>query len=58
MQTLSPQVETIHQAVHRAFPGSRTVSVNEPCDIGADYSTFAQFTDPDGNTSLLQQVGG
>jgi phosphonoacetate hydrolase len=40
MQTLSPQVETIHQAVHRAFPGSRTVSVNEPCDVGADYSTF------------------
>ena len=40
MQTLSPQVETIHQAVHRAFPGTRTVSVNEPCDVGADYSTF------------------
>jgi phosphonoacetate hydrolase len=40
MQTLSRRVETIHQAVHRAFPGSRTVSVNEPCDVGADYSTF------------------
>ncbi|MBN2624477.1 MAG: alkaline phosphatase family protein [Acidimicrobiales bacterium] len=40
MQTLSPQVETIHQAVHRAFPGARTVSINEPCDVGADYSTF------------------
>jgi hypothetical protein len=40
MQTLSPRVETVHQAVHRAFPGSRTVSVNEPCDVGADYSTF------------------
>jgi hypothetical protein len=40
MQSLSPRVETIHQAVHRAFPGSRTVSVNEPCDVGADYSTF------------------
>ncbi|HEX6568672.1 MAG TPA: alkaline phosphatase family protein [Acidimicrobiales bacterium] len=40
MQTLSPRVETLHQAVHRAFPGSRTVSVNEPCDVGADYSTF------------------
>jgi hypothetical protein len=40
MQTLSPAVETVHQAVHRAFPGSRTVSINEPCDVGADYSTF------------------
>ena len=40
MQTLSPEVETIHQAVHRAFPGARTVSVNEPCDTGADQSTF------------------
>ena len=40
MQTLSPEVETLHQAVHRAFPGARTVSVNEPCDTGADQSTF------------------
>ncbi len=40
MQSLSPGVETLHQAVHRAFPGARTVSVNEPCDVGADYSTF------------------
>jgi len=40
MQSLSPDVETIHQALHRAFPGARTVSVNEPCDVGADQSTF------------------
>jgi len=40
MQSLSPEVETLHQAVHRAFPGARTVSVNEPCDTGADRSTF------------------
>ena len=40
MQTLSPEVETLYQAVHRAFPGARTVSVNEPCDTGADQSTF------------------
>jgi phosphonoacetate hydrolase len=40
MQALSPDVETLHQAVHRAFPGSRTASINEPCDVGADYSTF------------------
>jgi phosphonoacetate hydrolase len=40
MQTMSPRIETVYQAVHRAFPGARTVSVNEPCDVGADYSTF------------------
>jgi phosphonoacetate hydrolase len=40
MRSLTPGVETIHQAVHRAFPGARTVSVNEPCDVGADASTF------------------
>jgi len=40
MQTLDPGVETLHQAVHRAFPGSRTVAINEPCDTGADESTF------------------
>jgi phosphonoacetate hydrolase len=40
MQTLSPGVETLYQAVHRAFPGSRTVAINEPCDVGADESTF------------------
>src|SRR5690606_37447601 len=40
MRSLSPAVETLHQAIHRAFPGSRTVSVNEPCDVGADDSTF------------------
>lgn len=40
MQWLAPQVETIHEAVHRAFPGAVSVSVNEPCDRGADYSVF------------------
>jgi hypothetical protein len=42
MQSLSPAVETIHQAVHRNWPGSFTVSVNEPCDSGADWSIFDQ----------------
>jgi phosphonoacetate hydrolase len=42
MQTLSPAVETIHQAVHRNWPGAFTVSVNEPCDSGADHSIFDQ----------------
>jgi phosphonoacetate hydrolase len=36
-------VESIHSAVHRADPGAFTASVNEPCDIGADYSTFHFF---------------
>jgi hypothetical protein len=40
MQALSVRVETIHQAVHRTSPGAHTVSINEPCDVGADYSTF------------------
>jgi hypothetical protein len=40
MRSLSTDVETLHQAVHRCFPGARTVSVNEPCDTGADASTF------------------
>jgi len=40
MSWLDPGVETIHQAVHRGRPGSTTVSVNEPCDVGADFSVF------------------
>jgi hypothetical protein len=42
MQTLGPSVETIHQAVHRYWPDAFTVSVNEPCDSGADHSIFEQ----------------
>lgn len=40
MRSLAPEVETIHQAVHRTWGDAFTVSVNEPCDTGADYSTF------------------
>ncbi|HXQ58899.1 MAG TPA: alkaline phosphatase family protein, partial [Acidimicrobiales bacterium] len=43
MQWLTPGVETIHQAIKRRRPGSLTVSVNEPADSGADYSTFDLF---------------
>jgi hypothetical protein len=43
MQHLATGVETLHDAVHRTWPGSFTVSVNEPCDRGADYSTFDFF---------------
>jgi phosphonoacetate hydrolase len=40
MSWLSSGVETVHNAVHRGRPGSVTVSINEPCDVGADYSIF------------------
>jgi predicted AlkP superfamily pyrophosphatase or phosphodiesterase len=43
MQHLTAGVETIHDAVHRTWPGAFTASVNEPCDTGADYSTFDFF---------------
>jgi hypothetical protein len=43
MQHLFEGVESIHHAVHRSWPDACTVSVNEPCDIGADYSTFDWF---------------
>jgi predicted AlkP superfamily pyrophosphatase or phosphodiesterase len=43
MQHLLPGVETIHHAVHRTWPDAFTASVNEPCDTGADYSTFDFF---------------
>jgi hypothetical protein len=36
-------VESIHTAVHRLEPDAFTASVNEPCDIDADYSTFHFF---------------
>jgi hypothetical protein len=40
---LAPGVETVHHAVKRALPGATTISVNEPCDAGADYSVFDQM---------------
>jgi len=40
MARLDPSVETLYQAVTRAFPGSVTASINEPCDTGADHSVF------------------
>ena len=43
MQWLSPDVETIHQAIHRRDPAAYTVAVNEMCDVGADFSTFEQL---------------
>jgi phosphonoacetate hydrolase len=43
MTRLAPGVETLHDAVHRAEPGAFTAAVNEPADLGADYSTFDYF---------------
>ena len=43
MQHCLEGVETVHQAVHRSRPAAFTASVNEPCDTGADYSTFDFF---------------
>jgi phosphonoacetate hydrolase len=43
MQHCLDGVETVHQAVHRTMPEAFTASVNEPCDTGADYSTFDFF---------------
>ncbi len=39
MQWLNPGVGTMHHAAKRLRPGV-TASINEPCDAGADYSTF------------------
>ena len=41
--TSRPGTESIHDAVHRTWPDAFTASVNEPCDTGADYSTFDFF---------------
>jgi arylsulfatase A-like enzyme len=43
MDSLVPGVESLHDAVHRSWPDAFTASVNEPCDTGADYSTFEFF---------------
>ena len=40
MQHCFDGVDSIHHALHRAEPDAFSASVNEPCDLGADYSTF------------------
>ena len=40
---LSQQVETLHEAIHRLYPGAITTAAMEFCDRGADHSSFAQF---------------
>ena len=43
MDTLSSGVETIHNVVNRSFADAFCVSINEPCDVGAQFSTFDFF---------------
>jgi phosphonoacetate hydrolase len=43
MKTVAPGTESIHLAVARTWSDAFTASVNEPCDIGAGYSTFDFF---------------
>jgi phosphonoacetate hydrolase len=40
---LAPGIETLHHVVKRALPGATTISINEPCDAGADHSVFEQL---------------
>jgi phosphonoacetate hydrolase len=41
MENLLPGVQTIHEALREHEPEVFTVSINEPCDRGASWSTFA-----------------
>jgi hypothetical protein len=43
MRHLVDGVDSVHRAFHRTWPDTFTASVNEPCDVGADYSTFDFF---------------
>ncbi len=40
MRWLDPSAETVHAALKRLLPGAVTAAINEPCDVGADFSTF------------------
>lgn len=40
MRWLAPGIQTIHEALAESHPGVCTISVNEPADRGATYSTF------------------
>ncbi len=44
----------ISEVFHRAGPGKPPISGREP--QGRSYGSFASFSDPDGNTWLLQEV--
>lgn len=57
MSWLAPGTETIHQALKRARPGAVSISVNEPADCGADYSTFDLFRRGESHR-LIPDLGG
>lgn len=43
MRSLTTGPETVYQSVHRRWPGAFTAAINEPCDVGASYSTFDEL---------------
>jgi predicted AlkP superfamily pyrophosphatase or phosphodiesterase len=43
MQSITPGTQSIHDTIVRTWSDAFTASVNEPCDIGAGYSTFDFF---------------
>lgn len=44
MNSLEPGIDSIHHAIHRTFGADAfCASINEPCDTGADFSTFGFF---------------
>lgn len=45
---------TVSEVFHRAGPGKPSVKGRHP--EGASYSSFVTFSDPDGNTWLLQEI--
>lgn len=57
MQWLAPGVETIHQALKRTRPDAVSISINEPADSGADYSTFDLFRRGESHR-LMPDLGG
>ncbi len=40
---LRPDIETVHEALHRARPEAKSVSAFEYADRGSDWSTWAEF---------------
>jgi hypothetical protein len=40
MDLIDPATQSLHDAVHRTWPEAASISINEPCDVGADYSIF------------------
>jgi predicted AlkP superfamily pyrophosphatase or phosphodiesterase len=43
MATLGDDIETLYEAVLRTWPDQLAVSINEPADRGASYSTFGEM---------------